>query len=279
MAIWIFAKLTLREASRSRLLALAGGLTVVFLALLSWGVHALYQLNTASEDALQRAVGMAAIDLLAFFVASFMVALLAVFIPGSSLQSDSESGLLQAVLVRPTRRFELLVGKWLGSAILLATYVVALSIGIAWIVWVVSGYLPSRLPQAEALLLLEALVMMSLRVLFGVFLSNMPSGILPLMMYGLAWMGGLVELMGQQLKVPGLTNAGVITSLLMPTDILWRGASYFLEPTDLAIAFQAARGIPFVGEAPIATPMVLWSIAYVAGVMVLASRLLAKRDI
>ncbi|MDE3075580.1 MAG: ABC transporter permease [Chloroflexota bacterium] len=277
-AVWIFARLTLREASRSRLLALAAGLTLLFLMLLAWGVHTL-DTQASYDNPLDRAVGMAAIDLLSFFVASFMVAVLAVFVCGASTHSDGESGLLQAILARPVRRMELLAGKWLGSAILLALYVVLLSLGISGIVWVASGYLPPHLSEAEALLFLEALVMLSLRLFFGVFLSNMPSGILPLMLYGLAWMGGLVELIGQQLRVSALVTAGIVSSLLMPTDILWRGASYFLQPPEIAIAARAVRGIPFVGQQPIAAPMVLWAVLYVALIFALGSAIFARRDV
>ncbi|HUZ76090.1 MAG TPA: hypothetical protein VMV93_00760 [Chloroflexota bacterium] len=278
MAVWTFALLTLREASRNRIIALAGGLTAVFVMLMAWGVHKL-DLATAANSALEHAVGMAAIDLLAFFVASFMIAVLAVFIPGASSRSDADSGLLQGLLARPVRRIELLAGKWLGSAVLLLLYVVLLSIAIAGVVWLASGYLPAQLLGASALLLLEGLVMLTLRLLFGAFLGSLPSGILPLMLYGLAWMGGLVETVGQQLNVSSLVTAGIVSSLLVPTDILWRGASYFLEPANVAIALQATRGVPFLSSSPIATPMVGWALLYVIVLFFAGAAIMSRRDV
>src|SRR5205823_3744296 len=97
---------------------------------------------------------------------------------------------------------------------------------IAWGV----GFYPPAPAQAGGLMLLEALVILSLRLLFGSFLGTLASGILPLMLWGLARIGGLVETIGHTLTISSMVNAGIVTSLLMPTDVLSRGASYFLQP-------------------------------------------------
>ncbi len=120
--------------------------------------------------------------------------------------------------------------------------------------------------------------MLSLRILFSAFLGNMASGILPLMLYGFAWMGGVVESLGRVLDIQALVNTGIVTSLLIPTDILWRGASYYLTPVAAAMAGALGQGNPFI-SVPIATPMVMWALLYVVAAFLVAAVIFSRRDI
>ena len=73
---------------------------------------------------------------------SFVVALSASAIASPSISSEVESGVLMTIVTRPVRRTEVLLGKWLGLAALLAGYagvVCALEFGV--VDWV-SGFVP-----------------------------------------------------------------------------------------------------------------------------------------
>jgi hypothetical protein len=164
---------------------------------------------------------------------------------------------------------------------LLAVYTAVLTGGVIGATGLILDYYPPHPFLAGGLLWLEALVVLSLRMLFGTFLGNMASGILPLMLYGLGWMGGLVESLGQALDIQAMVNGGITTSLVIPTDALWRGVSYFLLPSVASgIAGQAVgRGNPLVSFVPIAGPMVIWAVAYVTTVLALGGWLFARRDV
>ena len=282
MAIWTFVRLTLREASRSKLLALAAGLTVLYVGLIAWGMS---KLVDSMHDAIGAFTAGAGLEVLAFFGGSFMLTLLAVFVSGHSTHQEGESGLLQAILTKPVRRFDALAGRWLGSAIILAVWVAVFTAGLIWSVGLQVGYYPSHPWRAGELLLLQALVILSLRLLCGAFLGTLASGIVPLLIYGLAWMGGMVETLGHALRVQAMVNGGIVTSLLIPTDAVWRGASYFLLPQVTALASSVvgvqdpARGVPFFGVAPVATPMVLWAMAYTAAMFLIGAAIFSRRDI
>jgi ABC-type transport system involved in multi-copper enzyme maturation permease subunit len=279
--VWTFTRLTLREASRSKLLALAFGLTLIYVGMVGWGVRAIADHSPSVLAAVASAAG---IELLAFFFGTFMLTLLAVFVAGHSTRQESENGLLQAVLARPVRRVQLLAGRWLGSALVLAVWVTLFTAGIVAVVgWSVGFYPPSPL-AAGALMLLQSLVILSLRLLFGTVLGTLASGILPLLVWGLARIAGLVEEVGKALGVSSLVKAGIVASLIVPSDVLARGSSYYLLPDLLALNGQelgqaAARGNPFVSLAPPAWPMLAWSIAYVLVMFALAARLFARRDV
>src|SRR5205823_2009298 len=120
---------------------------------------------------------------------------------------------------------------------------------------------------------LEALVVLSLRLLLGVILGSMASGIVPLMLYGFAWMGGIVEFIGNVLSARELINAGIVSSLLIPTDVLWRAASYYLQPVALLALSAPTRANPLTSSTPPATAMIVWSVIYVIGIFLLGARL------
>jgi len=278
--VWTFTRLTLREAWRSKLLALAFGLTLLYIGLVAWGVSKLVE---HSRNPLNTLASSAALEVLAFFLGSFMVTLLAVFVAGHSTRQEAESGLLQAILTKPIRRFDVVAGRWLGSAMLLAAYVALFSAGVVAAVGLQVGYYPPSATLAGALLLLEGLVVLSLRILFGSFLGTLASGIAPLMVYGLGWMGGMVEQAGSVLHIASMATGGVITSLVVPTDVLWRGASYYLLPEVARLASEAGadlgNGNPVVSLTPIAGPMVLWAAAYVVAMFAIGTRIFSRRDV
>jgi ABC-type transport system involved in multi-copper enzyme maturation permease subunit len=278
MAVWTFARLTLLEAVRSRFLIITFALAALYVAVIAWGCRVLLDHSPSIAAAQTSAFGM---EVLAFYMVSFTVALLAVFVTGSSTHHEGETGLLQAMLTRPVHRFSVLAGKWVGASILVVVYVVLLSAGLMLAIGLTVGYYPSRPGPAIALLVLQGLVVLSLRLLFGTMLGNMASGILPLMIYGLAWMGGIVEVIGEATSIQAMVTAGVLTSLLIPTDELWRGVSYFLAPetmTDL-MSRTLARSNPFIALTPITTPMVIWSCAYLVIVFLAGARIFARRDV
>ncbi|HLG73849.1 MAG TPA: hypothetical protein VK009_25805 [Chloroflexota bacterium] len=281
MAILTFTRLSLREASRSRVLALAFGLTLLYIGLVGWGSKAIAD---HSPNALAAVSSAAGLELVAFFFGSFMLALLAVFVAGHSLRQEAENGLLLAILAKPVRRLDVLAGRWLGSALILAAWVALFTAGVVLAVGLAVGFYPPAPAQAGVLMLLESLVVLSLRLLFGSFLGTLASGIVPLLAWGLARIAGLVEIVGKSLGISSMVTAGIATSLVIPTDVLSRGASYFLLPDLVGLAGQdlaasAARGNPFASVAPIAGPMVVWSVLYVLVMVAAAARIFSRRDV
>jgi ABC-type transport system involved in multi-copper enzyme maturation permease subunit len=279
--VWTFTRLTLREASRSRLLALAFGLTLLYVVLVGWGVKALADHAPSGAAAVTSAAG---IELMAFFFGTFMLALLAVFVAGHSTRQESENGLLQAVLTKPIRRIDIMTGRWLGSALILAVWVALFTAGVVAVTGWAVGFYPPHPVQAAGLMLLQSLVVLSLRLLFGSFLGTLASGIVPLLIWGLARLAGLVEEVGHALSIGSLVTAGIVSSLIVPTDVLARGSSYYLLPEILSLGGQNASAVGGPGNLffslnPIATPMLIWSLLYTAAIFGLGARIFSRRDV
>jgi ABC-type transport system involved in multi-copper enzyme maturation permease subunit len=119
------AALTLREASRRRVLLALGVLTVALLALSGWGFSRLAAESGGSALTSGEARLTASIVLnLVMFGFSLIAALGTAFLAGPTLSGETESGIALAVLARPVRRSAFLLGKWLGLVAFGAGFVV-----------------------------------------------------------------------------------------------------------------------------------------------------------
>ena len=65
---------------------------------------------------------MSQVLILIAFMFSFVLAMSAAFLAAPAIASDVETGTVHAMLARPLRRGELVVGRWLGLSIVVALY-------------------------------------------------------------------------------------------------------------------------------------------------------------
>jgi ABC-type transport system involved in multi-copper enzyme maturation permease subunit len=140
--------------------------------------------------------------------------------------------------------------------------------------YVVVGYLPSNPLGGLLLLMLEALVLLSLSMLGGTRLSTLTNGVLLFMLYGVAFIGAWVEQIGALLQSHAAVNVGIVTSLLMPVEALWRRASFLMQPPVMS-SFPS----PFSGTSPPSQAMVIYAALYAAAALGLAMRVFSRRDL
>ena len=71
---------------------------------------------------------------------SFVLAMTAAFLGAPAIAADLESGVAQAMLARPIRRADLVVGRWLGLVVVVVAYAVASGLLEIVAIGFVSGY-------------------------------------------------------------------------------------------------------------------------------------------
>jgi ABC-type transport system involved in multi-copper enzyme maturation permease subunit len=227
--VLIIASLTVREAARRRLLAALALISVVMVALSGWGFYRLSHARTLTSG--ETGLALPEAFILFMFMFSFVVALSASAIASPAVSAEIDSGVLQAVAARPVRRSEVLLGKWLGLAGLLAAYTGAVSGLQVAVVYLASGFVAPNPAAAAALLFAEGVLLMTLVLLLSTRLSALAGGVAGVALYGLAWLGGVAGALGAAFGVSSMHTASVISQYLVPTDGLWRGAIYYLEPS------------------------------------------------
>ncbi len=134
----VIARLTVREAARRKLVAVFLLLTAAMVSLSAWGFDRLVHSRSITSGESQLAVPQAFI--LFMFMFSFVVALSASAIASPAVSAEVESGVLQTVVTRPIRRSEVMIGKWLGLAVLIAGYSVVVAVLEMAVVDRVSGH-------------------------------------------------------------------------------------------------------------------------------------------
>jgi hypothetical protein len=242
--------------------------------LTTWGADRLVALlRDQGEPEVQVKLVISQVLIFIAFQFTFVLAMTAAFLGSPAISSDLESGVAQATLARPLRRSSYLLGRWLG----LGTVVVAYAAGSALLalgaVGLVSDYTPPSLLVPVAFLAFQAIVLMTLAILLSTRLSPIAGGAICVVAYGLAWMSGVLGDIGAALGASGVAAIGDIGRVLLPTDGLWRGVIYGLEPGILVGALggqPAARANPFFAAEPPPIGFVAWAVAWVSIVLLFA---------
>jgi ABC-type transport system involved in multi-copper enzyme maturation permease subunit len=284
--VLVVARLTVQEASRRRLLLALVVLTLIVVGFSAWGFHKITSVTRSDGTALEpAAVALITSQLLIVvtFMFSGVLALSAAVVAGPLISGEVESGLLLSMLARPLRRSEVVIGKWLGLAVLVAIYAAGSAfLELTAVDWA-TGYLPPHPDQLVLYVCGEGLVLLSLGLLLSTRLSGITAGVIGLVMWLMGWIGGVVGDIGTALQNQAVQNVGVISRLVLPTDGLWRGAIYAMEPDTFLAAMRAAgvaaRANPFLAVDPPPFQFLTWCVVWFALVLGLSIWSFRTREI
>jgi ABC-type transport system involved in multi-copper enzyme maturation permease subunit len=283
--ILTIASLTVVEASRRRILWVLLGLTLATVALTTWGIERLVSLARAgSTNEAQVILGVSQILILVAFMFSFVLAMTAAFLGAPAIAADVESGVAHAILARPIRRADLVIGRWLGLVAIVVAYAMASGLLEIAAVGVVTGYSPPQPLVAVAFLSAQAVVLLTFALLLSTRIPAIAAGAVCVVLFGLGWMAGVFAGIGRFFEAGPLVAVAEASRWLLPTDGLWRGTIYGLEPP-LVVLIAVGRGgaaanaNPFFAPAPPPLPFVAWSVVWVAIVLGLSIVSLSRRDL
>ena len=118
----VVAMLVVREVSRRRLVVAVIGLTLLAVALTTWGLSRLPTLGRVPPTPDQVRLIASQLVILIGFMFSNVLALSAVFVASPAISGEVETGIALAVMARPLSRTSYVLGKWVGLAALLFVY-------------------------------------------------------------------------------------------------------------------------------------------------------------
>jgi ABC-type transport system involved in multi-copper enzyme maturation permease subunit len=275
-AILTIAHLTLAEARRRRIVTAALLCALALLAVFTTAVVFASRENAPSVTFIERQALFMFLTLAGLYNANFLSVLFAVLLPVDSLSGEIDSGVMQTVAVKPVRRSDIVLGKWLGNGLIVGAYLTVLVTGVLLSVRFIAGFTPVNLTLALPLMLLEVTLLMTVSIAGGTRFSTVTNGIVGLGFYGIAFIGGWVEQVGALARFESVRNFGVAASLISPPDSMWRLAAYYLQPPLLRSAGQS----PFASIGPVPTVlMVWWAAAFVVLTLVYAIRTFSKREL
>lgn len=281
----VIAALTLREVVRRRIVWVLLVLSIASVALVGFGVERLVTFARADGvQELQIRLGVSQVLILIAFMFSFVLAMSAAFLAAPAIASDVETGTVHAMLARPIRRADLVIGRWLGLAIVVAGYTVLSGMLAIGVVGLVSGHVPPEPQVAVAFLAFQALAVLTLALALGTRLPAIASGAITVVLFGLGWFAGVLGNVAAAFDAKPLAGATEVVHVLLPTDGLWRGVVYGLEPPVILLLStsrnaEALAANPFFASAPPPLAFVAWSVLWVVLVLLGGIALFHRREL
>ncbi len=279
-SIGVMLKLTLREAARRKVLWGLLILSVLFLLLYALGLSfiqaeiARFGVGaSASRNGFDLKTGYSFLATFALYAANFLIVLLAVLIPMDTLAGEIGSGTIQSLAVKPLRRSQIVLGKWLGFVLLLGACTLLLVGGTVAITAAVTGYMLPNAVLGWGAMFLEALVFLSVSLLGGTRLSTLANGVLGFGLFIVAFIGGFIGAFGTLIGSNSAIKIGDLVSLVMPGEMVWRAAL-----SEMAEGINPLRYMLLGQGTPDAT-VLIYAVAYAAVVLLLAIVSFQRRDL
>ena len=277
------ARFTVHEAISRKLVLSATVLSVLFIGLYVLGFSFVFAeappfkrgIATTNEIATAGSV----LTVLGLYAVHFLSSFVALFLTVGAISSEIDSGTLHAVLARPIRRADVVLGRWLAYSGLIGIYVVAMSGAILTLAWAISGYQAFDPVRAIALMVLGAILLLTVSLFGSTIFSTLANGVIAFTLFGMAWLGGIIEFTGGVVQNDAMVNLGIAVSLLVPSDAVWKAASFYAQ-SPLFLAIGGTRGqVPFIGAAPPTAALIAWALGYAVLFLLLAVRSFSRRDL
>jgi Cu-processing system permease protein len=281
MTTLLIARLTFDEAFRRKMIWAVLLLSAAFLALYTFGFRIVRddvqafdaQRGGAPSQVFPYEVQASAMVLMGLYTVNFLAGIMTIFAAVGAIASEVEAGTLHAIIPKPLSRWEIIAGKYLGYLAMIAVYLALMVGGVVAVSRFVGDYTPPNILRGLLLMILVSTILLSLTMLGSTIFSTMANGIIVFMLYGMAVTGGLVEQIGNALDNDTMVTIGVATSILVPSDAMWKLASYVVQPR---VAVNMLGPNPFGTAAPPSDFAVRYAMIYCV-VLVAASMLMFRR--
>jgi ABC-type transport system involved in multi-copper enzyme maturation permease subunit len=128
------------------------------------------------------------------------------------------------------------------------------------------------------LIYLETLLVMTVTLALSSILPTLATGGAVFGLYGIAFIGGWVEQFGSFMQNQMAINVGIVSSLIIPTEALWRRAAFEMTPAIAQVLGVSFSG-PFLTLSVPSEMMVGYAGVYLVAAFALAVWQFSKRDL
>jgi hypothetical protein len=122
-------------------------------------------------------------------------------------------------------------------------------------------------------------VITAISVLTSVFASSTAQGISVLMLFGAGLTAGLLGQIGDALEAETLVDISEYVSWLLPFEALYQDGLYALTAETSGLTGYLLSLGPFGGARDSGPALILYSVAYVGGLVAIAAALFKRRDL
>ncbi len=226
------------------------------------------------------------ITVLAIWMVYLLSSTLTIVFSANMISGEVEAGTFAIIVPKPLTRIEIIIGKWLGYALIVCVYTALLFLAFLAVIYWQTGYWPTGAFSALGMLELGMLVLLGITTLGSALVPTIVNGAIALMLFIGALSASIVQFIVQILKPTSsqtIQHITTVINLIIPTDALWHGASFFLIPpaanfVTLDISAQTLN-TPFTSGQPVAPALLIWAILYCLVLPALAALRFQRRDL
>lgn len=272
----LMAGISFREAARRKILWTA--LIVGFLLLLIFAAGLRLQIDDFSNRTIApflRYQIMSAMVMVGLYTLDLLALVMTVLCSVDAISGEISSGTIHAIATKPIARWQILTGKWIGFAAMIAAYLAIMFPATVAVSYWVGGIAPDHALRGAFLIYLECVVALTVTFMFGTWFSTLTNGVLVLGLCGFAFMGGWIEQMSGFTQSARLVNLGIASSIVMPTEALWRRAVFEMQS-------PLTGSLPFTPFANVSVPsgaMIVYASIFAAAALAVAIYRFSQRDL
>lgn len=289
MRLLLITRFTLLEAIRRRLflavIILSVLIVTAFTILLTIVVNdALANPNNGTDGHLVLLGGGVIITVLVMWMLYLLSSMLTIVFSANMISGEVEAGTFAVIVPKPLRRFEIVLGKWLGYALIVCIYTALMFLAFLGVIYWKTGYWPTGAPYALGTLELAMLALLGITTLGSSTVPTIVNGAIALMLFIGAPTANIVQFIVQFVNPSSLDttqNIATVINLIIPTDALWHGASFYLLPSvaDLVALRIGSFSTPFTSGQPMAPALLVWAALYCMALPALAALRFQHRDL
>ncbi len=279
-------KTTLKEAMRKKTFMVMTVLVGLYLVL--WTILLYYfETNTLQHGMGGQFKPLASVMFtqMGLQFSSMLLSLLTIMLSAGSIANELENGIVHAVISRPIKRRDYVLGKFFGLFCLVSIYATLLFsaillIGVVYSLETVLALSFSQIIIAWLFYLLVPLCLLCITLYGSTIMRTIPCGLFMIFVYILGNIGGMVEMIGNYINNSAVISSGIFISLVSPFQTLYNEAQRALLPS-AGVAGDLMRGIGGLsGGGKAASPAMLVYIGvYSTLFILLAVRKFGKTDI
>jgi len=226
----LIAGITLREAARRRILWVALACAAILLAIFAIALRLqVLQFHGRPMSPFVRYQVESGMLMIGLYTCDLLAVVMTILTSIDTIAGEIGSGTVQAIATKPIARWQLMLGKFVGFACMIAVYVALTFAGTVAVSHAITGVMPEHAVLGALLIFFECMVALSLTFFFGTWFSTLTTGVVVLGLQAVAFMGGWLEQVSGFSQAPQIITVGIWSSLIMPAESLWRRAAFVMQ--------------------------------------------------
>jgi len=275
---------TFKEIHRKKIFHFISILTILYLILLGFILKKMGESINQVDGLVNAVLNLSStISMIGFYFSSMLVGFLTVMLSIGIVSSELENGTILTILTKPIRRGEYIMGKYIGTALLVIIYSAFLYIAVIIIstlskISIVETFGIAALFKGFLFFILQPLTLLAVCLYGSTICRTVINGIFVIGLYMLGLIGGLIEQAGAFTNNSTLSAIGIISSLISPFEVIYRKMTFTIFSTLGSLSNLTSFGMPGASTRP-SVWMMVYVCVYLIFFVLLSINGFRKRDI